>query len=71
MPPPLVAGCDGCHGGGAPRSMRLAGASAAGIVAAVSAFRDDSRPATVMGRIARGFSDQEIATIAAWYAAQQ
>jgi cytochrome c553 len=71
-PPPLVAGCVGCHvDGGDPRLPKLAGRSAADIVAAVKAFRNGSRPATVMDRIAKGFSDDEIAAIAAWYAAQR
>ena len=72
MPPPLVAGCEGCHGsGGDPRLPQLAGRSAADIVAAMKAFRNGGRPATLMDRIAKGFSDDEIAAIAAWYAAQR
>ena len=49
--------------------MRLAGMPAAQIVTAVRAFRSGQRPATVMDRIAKGFSEAEIASIAAWYAA--
>jgi cytochrome c553 len=37
----------------------------------MKAFRNGGRPATVMDRIAKGFSDDEIAAIAAWYAAQR
>jgi cytochrome c553 len=37
----------------------------------MQAFRDGKRPATVMDRIAKGFSDAEIAAIAAWYAEQK
>jgi cytochrome subunit of sulfide dehydrogenase len=71
--PPGVAACSNCH----PRSAGdgtlppLAGRDAAQVVAAMTAFRDDTRPATVMNRIAKGFTDDEIAAIAAWYAAQQ
>jgi cytochrome subunit of sulfide dehydrogenase len=36
----------------------------------MQAFRAGQRPATVMDRIVKGFSDPEIAAIAAWYAAQ-
>jgi cytochrome c553 len=71
MPPPLAAGCEGCHGGGDPRLPKLAGRSTADIVAAMTAFRNGGRPATIMDRIAKGFSDDEIAAIAAWYAAQR
>jgi sulfide dehydrogenase cytochrome subunit len=35
------------------------------------AFRTGQKPASVMNRIAKGFSDEEIKTIAAWYAAQK
>jgi cytochrome c553 len=34
-------------------------------------FRAGKRPATVMDRIARGFTDEESQAIAAWYAAQR
>ena len=71
VPPPLAVGCEGCHGGGDPRLPKLAGRSAADIVAAMTAFRNGGRPATVMDRIAKGFSDDETAAIAAWYAAQR
>jgi cytochrome c553 len=37
----------------------------------MTAFRSGTRPATVMNRIAKGFTDDEIAAIAAWYAAQR
>jgi cytochrome c553 len=47
----------------------LAGEAPATIIAAVRAFRSGQRPATVMDRIAKGFSDDEIAAIAAWYGA--
>jgi cytochrome c553 len=73
LPPPGVAACSGCHAksGGDPALPRLAGRSAAEIVAAMQAFRAGKRPATVMDRIAKGFSDDEIAAIAAWYAEQK
>jgi cytochrome c553 len=37
----------------------------------MQAFRDGGRPATVMDRIAKGFSDAETAAIAVWYAEQK
>ena len=40
------------------------------IAEAMRAFRSGQRPGTIMPRIAKGFSDDEIAAIAAWYAAQ-
>ena len=74
LPPPGAASCSGCHG---PQSQAAAplpaitGRDAADIVAAMAAFRDGSRPATLMNRIARGFSDDEMRPIAAWLAAQK
>jgi cytochrome c553 len=38
---------------------------------AMAGFRDGSLPATVMNRIAKGFSDDELRAIAAWLAAQK
>ena len=49
---------------------RLAGMPAARITEAMLAFRARQRLGTIMPRIAKGFSDDEIAAIAAWYAAQ-
>ena len=72
--PPGASSCSGCHPAAASVQtpvVRLTGMPTAQIVAAMQAFRAGQRPATVMDRIAKGFSDAEIASIAAWYAAQQ
>jgi cytochrome subunit of sulfide dehydrogenase len=50
---------------------RIAGRPAAEIVAAMEAFRTGQKPATVMDRIAKGFSDAEIRAIAEWLGAQK
>ena len=50
---------------------RLIGRDPADIVTAMQAFKSGRRPATVMDRIAKGFTDEEINAIAAWYAAQK
>jgi cytochrome subunit of sulfide dehydrogenase len=39
-------------------------------VAAMQAFRSGQRPATVMDRIAKGFTDEETRAIAAWVSRQ-
>ena len=65
--------CSGCHplGSGVETSVpRLAGRKADEIVAQMRAFRSGQRGTTVMDRIAKGYSDAEVATIAEWYAAQ-
>jgi cytochrome subunit of sulfide dehydrogenase len=71
--PPLVAGCYGCHAvhGGDQALPPLAGRSSSQIVAEMKAFRTGAQPATVMGRIAKGFTPDEIAAIAAWYTSQR
>jgi cytochrome subunit of sulfide dehydrogenase len=73
-PPPGASSCSACH----PVSRavetparRLIGRNPAEIVAAVQAFRSGQKPATVMDRIAKGFTDDEIKAIADWYAAQK
>jgi len=66
--------CSGCHPAGASVQTpvaRLVGRPAAETVAVLQAFRAGQRPATVMDRIAKGFSEAELAAIAAWYAAQK
>ena len=74
-PPPGAVACSGCHPAHArvveTPVPRLAGRNAADIVAAMQAFRSGQKPATVMDRIAKGFTDDEIQAIAAWYAAQR
>jgi sulfide dehydrogenase cytochrome subunit len=72
--PAGAAACSGCHP--ASRAVetpftRLAGRNPADILTAMQEFRSGQRPATVMDRIAKGFTDDEIKAIAAWYAAQK
>ena len=72
--PPGAAACSGCHPGRAAVATpvpRLIGREPSSIVAAMQEFRSGKRPATVMDRIAKGFSDDEIGAIAAWYGAQK
>ena len=73
-PPAGAAACSGCH----PASSRvpapvprLAGLDRAIIVKAMQDYRTGQRPGTVMDRIAKGFTDDEIQAIAAWFAAQR
>jgi len=73
-PPAGAASCSGCHPT-SPRLTspvpRLAGVDRAAIVRAMQDFRSGQRAGTVMDRIAKGFTDEEIAAIAAWLAAQK
>ncbi len=71
-PPAGAVSCSGCHAT-SPRVVtpvpRLAGQDPAAIVRAMQEFRSGQRAGTVMDRIAKGFTDDEIRAIAAWYAA--
>jgi len=62
--------CSGCHGpaGGGGPVPSLAGRPAQEIVTALMQFRAGERAATVMDRIAKGFTDDEIRAIAEWFA---
>lgn len=61
--------CAGCH---APRAAgtlavpSLEDRTAASIIADMRAFSSGARPSTVMGRIAKGFSEDETRAIAEW-----
>ena len=73
-PPAGAAACSGCHPTSARVTspvLRLAGLDQARIVKAMEEFRSGKRAATVMDRIAKGFTDDEIQAIAAWYASQR
>jgi len=71
---PLAAeGCYGCHGpagAGAGAIPAIAGRDAADLRAAMLAFRANERPGTIMGRVARGYTEAEIAAIADHFARQ-
>jgi cytochrome c553 len=71
--PPGAASCSGCHPAQNADTPvpRLAGRDADAVVAAMQAFRGGQQPATVMDRIARGFSDDEVKAIAAWLVTQR
>jgi len=66
--PPGASACLGCHPANrvAPAIPSLRGREAAEIAAAMRDFREGRRPATLMDRLARGFSEEESQAIAAW-----
>jgi len=73
-PPAGAASCSGCHPASPAVSSpvpRLAGQDQAAIVRALQEFRSGQRAGTVMDRIAKGFTDDEIQALAAWFAAQK
>lgn len=73
QPPAGAAACSGCHPASSRVSSpvaRLAGMERESIVRALQEFRAGTRTGTIMDRIAKGFTDDEIRTLAAWLAAQ-
>ncbi len=70
----LAATCANCHGtnGQAVGDMKpLAGVSAAKIVAMVADYKSGNQPATIMHQIAKGYTDEQIKLVAAYFAAQK
>ncbi|MFC7554658.1 c-type cytochrome [Pseudoroseomonas wenyumeiae] len=66
----VAEGCVACHGPGGRGSGTvppLAGRDAAELSAAMTAFRANERPATIMNRIARGYTEAESAAAAAYF----
>ena len=67
-----VSSCSGCHApAGTTAIPALRGLPIADFVASMLAFRTGTRPATVMDRIAKGFGEDEIQAMAAWFAGQR
>ena len=71
--PAGASSCTGCHAAasGSNAMRALGGIPAAEIAAKMTAFKSGKLSVTIMDRIAKGFSDDEIRAIAAWYAAQK
>ncbi len=68
--------CANCHGSDGRTVKDSAVPAIAGLprdymVAQMKAFKEGSRPATVMHQIAKGFSDAQIASMADYFAAQK
>ena len=71
----LAATCANCHGTNG-RALGdtvkpLAGVSADKIVAMINDYKSGAQPATIMHQIAKGYTDDQIKAIAAYFAAQK
>jgi cytochrome c553 len=70
----LAATCANCHGTNG-KSLGgiepLAGIAKDTIVQKMKDFKSGAKPATIMHQISKGFSDQQIELIAAYFAAQK
>jgi cytochrome subunit of sulfide dehydrogenase len=63
--------CHGLDGKGATAVTPLKGMPASVIVQSMKQFKAGERPATIMNRIAKGFSDEEIQALADYLASQK
>ena len=68
-PPPGALVCSGCHA--APEFPPIAGRPADDMETKLLAYRAGTTPATVMDRLAKGFSPAELKSIAAYWANQK
>jgi cytochrome c553 len=71
----LAATCANCHGTNG-RALGdtvkpLAGVSADKIVAMLNDYKSGAQPATIMHQLAKGFTDEQIRLVAAFFAAQR
>lgn len=70
----LAANCANCHGtngvstGGIPS---LAGQPQQALLTALREFRSGTRPATIMHQLAKGYSDEQLEALAAFFATQK
>lgn len=67
--------CAGCHGtdgsSNGPATPSIAGIKAEYFIESMQAYKDGTRPATIMGRIAKGYSEEEIKAMAGFFAEQK
>jgi sulfide dehydrogenase cytochrome subunit len=70
----LSSACGGCHGtqgaSAGPSVPSLAGQSKKAFIDAMSSYKKDTRPSTLMGRLAKGYTDAEIAVMADFFSTQ-
>lgn len=70
----LAATCANCHGtnGKAKGDMKpLAGMPADKLIAMVADYKSGAQPATIMHQIAKGYTDEQIRLVAAYFASQK
>ena len=69
----LAAGCAGCHGTdgrSAGGTASLAGVPRDRLLALLGEFRSGAKPATIMHQISKGYSEEQLALIADYFASR-
>ncbi len=70
----LAAQCANCHGtdGRTDQAIpALAGRPAAELIEQMKAFKEGKRPATIMHQLSKGYTDEQVALMAAWFEKQK
>ena len=71
----LANACAGCHGTGGgsagPSMPSLAGQSKEAIVVAMQKFKSGERPSTIMGRLAKSYTDADFEVMGEFFAKQK
>ena len=69
----IAAGCANCHGTNGVSSgtvPSLAGVAKAQLVNRMEEFKSGKRPGTIMPQLAKGYTDEQIDLVGAWFARQ-
>jgi cytochrome c553 len=66
----LAAGCANCHQPGQARPPALEGVARDELLAKLRGFRDGTRSGTLMPQLAKGYTDAELAAVAAYFASR-
>ena len=69
-----AAACANCHGTNGQASagnVALAGTNKDEMLKKLMDFKSGARPATIMHQLSKGYSDEQLAAIATWFAAQK
>ena len=65
------ANCHGTNGHAQPGMESLAGAHKDEMLQKLMDFKSGAKPATIMHQLAKGYSDEQLVAITAWFAAQK
>lgn len=63
--------CHGTNGRAEPGNVRLAGGNKDDMTQALLSFKNGTRPATIMHQLTKGYTDEQLAQISAYFAAQK
>ena len=67
----LAAASAGTNGQAQAGNQPLAGASQSEMLKKLMEFKSGARPATIMHQLSKGYTDEQLAAIAGWFAAQK